>query len=134
MQNISTYKRYLNKQIEFENSELFIQPVEYELTFPHSYDSSWTYKTIYAEAVKTPDFSGSVKAELVNIITDSESITYEKPVIVQQVDSSGVNLTQLDESTTGTYRLLDTALDKLVIRVSQAAPGTGKIVFVIRGL
>ena len=134
MQNISTYKRYFNRHIEIDNSAPMPEPAEYELTFPHSYDSSWTYKTIYAEAVKSPAFLGSVKAELVNIITDSEQITYEKPVIVQQVDNPAVNITQLDENTTGTYRLTDTALDKLVLRVTQVTPGAGKIIFVIRGL
>ena len=134
MQNISTYKRYLNKHIEFINSELAVNPVEYELPFPHSYDSSWTYKKIFIEAVKTIDFTGGVRAELINIITDSENTSYEKPVIVQQIDNNAVNITQLDENTTGTYRLLDSVIDKLVIRVSQSAPGTGKVVFVIRGL
>lgn len=133
MQNISTYKRYLNKQIEFVNSETLINPEVYELTFPHSYDSSWTYKTVFLEAVKSPLFSGRVKAELLNVITDSEDVIYEKPVIIQQVGSSEI-FTQLDENSSGTYMLLDTALDKLVIRVTQVMPGTGKVVFVIRGL
>jgi len=134
MQNISTYKRYFSKLIEVRNSEILSEPADYELTFPHSYDSSWTYKNIFAEVLLSDDFSGSVNAEFIHVINDSENLIYRKPVVFQQIDNAPVNITRLDETTSGTYKLLDNSVDKLLIRVTQAAPGNGKIIFVIRGL
>jgi hypothetical protein len=134
MENISTYKRYLNKHVEFINQETAIEPSDYELTFPHSYDSSWTYKNVFIEAVKSIDFTGGAKAEFFSVISDSENNHYEKPVMFQQVENPEQFITLLDENTAGTYRLPDTALDKLIIKVTQTQPGTGRIIFVIRGL
>ncbi len=135
MISIPANNRFLNYKIEvdnYPNNPAF--PEEYILELPHTYGSSKTYKTIIIETVKSNDFTGNVSAELFSSVKDLQGIPYEKPALYQQVDSVEGVIMLMNESTDGAYRLLDNTAERLIFRVVQVMPGTGKIVFVIRGL
>jgi len=135
MISIPSNIRYLNYKIEVDNrpdNPLF--PDDYVLEFSHTYGSNRTYKTVIAEVFKSPDFTGIVTAELFTPLKDSVNTQYQKPALFQQLDNSQNVISVLDHSTEGSYRLLDSTIERLLIRVSQVTPGTGRIMFVVRGL
>ena len=135
MITIPANNSFLNYKIDvdnYPNNPAF--PEDYILELPHTYGSNKTFKTVIAEVIKSQDFTGNVSAELFSSVKDLEEIPYEKPALYQQVDSSETVISLLNESTEGTYRLMDSTAERLIFRVTQVTPGTGKIIFVIRGL
>lgn len=133
MTDLTTNEDYLFKVIEINNL-LVHETTEYYLSMPQTVGLNFRYSEIFIDIKTTPEFSGNITVSFENVFVDSDNIEQQLPAYLTSLADKSITAWQLSESNNEqTWKLLDTAIGKLKITLSQHSSGAGKFFFVIRG-